>query len=261
MTKKELQNKKQELGYTNQTLSDLTGIPVPVIERIFETEDYTADYETMRRLRAVLAPSTDMVKEAAPNYGKLTDFTIDPARQGHYTLEDYHRIPDDIRMELIDGVLFTMEAPTVRHQDVAGYVYNTFFNHIRRKKGACRAMISPVDVQLDCDNRTMVQPDVIILCDSQKNINRCIYGAPDFVMEVLSKSTKKKDMSLKLHKYQNAGVREYWIADPQKKTVLVYRFESDDFGTIYGPEERIPVGIWDGDLEIDLKDMWEYCEA
>ena len=93
--------------------------------------------------------------------------------------------------------------------------------HVLDKKGACLPMISPIDVQLDCDDKTMVEPDVVIVCDRDKIINRCIYGVPDFIIEVLSKSTKKKDSVIKLNKYLNAGVREYWMIDPMKKKVIV----------------------------------------
>ena len=78
-------------------------------------------------------------------------------------------------------------------------------------------MIAPMDVQLDCDEKTMVEPDVLIVCDRDKIVNRCVYGAPDFIIEILSNSTKKKDSVIKLNKYLNAGVREYWMIDPTKK--------------------------------------------
>ena len=189
----------------------------------------------------------------------MRSFTIDPAHQGHYTLEDYYALPDDVRAELIDGVLFIMNAPTLCHQDIAGFVYTELFNFVRKKKGPCHPFISPIDVQLDCDNRTMVQPDVAILCDRSKNIDRCIYGAPDFIMEVISQSTRKKDMLIKLHKYQNAGVREYWIVDPDRRAVLVYNFEKEENCTIYGFDSKIPIDIWNGELEINFKEVEAFC--
>lgn len=263
MTLKEIRQKKQELNYSNQDIADHTGISLEKIDQIFAENGSVPDYETMQLLCSFLAPAADHVKEAAPKYGEQlptnTKFIIDPLRQGHYTLEDYHNLPEDFRAELIDGVLFTMDAPTVRHQNIGGFVYNQMFNFISKKKGSCLPLIAPVDVQLDCDNRTMVQPDVIVLCDRSKNIDRCIYGAPDFVMEVISKSTRKKDMIIKSAKYQNAGVREYWIVDPYKKTVLVYNFQSEDFLTIYGFDDKIPIGIWNGELQIDFKKVQEYC--
>ena len=83
-------------------------------------------------------------------------------------------------------------------------------------------MIAPLDVQLDRDDRTMVQPDVLVVCDRSKWCGGCVYGAPDFVMEILSPSTWEKDMYVKLGKYESAGVREYWIVIRRRNGVLVY---------------------------------------
>ena len=115
-----------------------------------------------------------------------------------------------------------------------------------------------MDVQLDCDDRTMVQPDVLVVCDRDKIIKRCIYGAPDFVVEILSPSTKRKDGIIKLSKYISAGVREYWIVDPDKKQVVVYDFQKEDYPVIYGFGGEIPVGIFDGECRIDFAEIYEY---
>ena len=121
-------------------------------------------------------------------------------------------------------------------------------------------LIAPCDVQLDCDDYTIVEPDVMIVCDKEKDIKSRIYGAPDFVAEVLSPSTRKKDMTLKLHKYQHAGVREYWILDPQERRILTY-FLQDPFGfASYSMKDKVPVGIYNGACEIDFaplhKQLW-----
>ena len=117
--------------------------------------------------------------------------------------------------------------------------------------------VAPVDVQLDKDNRTMVQPDVLVVCDQSKMKEHCVYGAPDFVVEVLSKSTRKKDMYLKLDKYRNAGVREYWMVDPKSKRVIVYEFENEDRPVIYEFDGKIPVGIYDGKCVIDFEEIYQ----
>jgi Uma2 family endonuclease len=100
----------------------------------------------------------------------------------------------------------------------------------------------------------MVEPDVIVVCDKDKIKDFGIYGAPDFVLEVLSKSTHNKDMTLKLSKYQAAGVLEYWIIDPYKEKLLIYDFSDEDyFPSIHSLEGNVPVAITGGDLEIDLE--------
>ncbi len=179
-------------------------------------------------------------------------------QEGEYTLEDYYRLPDERRVELIDGVFYDMSAPTSIHQLIGGSVYSTFFNYISRKGGKCLPFIAPIDVQLDCDDRTMVQPDVLILCDRDKLNRRNIYGAPDFILEVLSPSTRRKDMMLKLAKYSRAGVREYWIVDPERKNVLVYDLEHGKEVTIYGFTDQIPVAIFDGDCVVNFADIDAY---
>jgi len=116
---------------------------------------------------------------------------------------------------------------------------------------------SPIDVQLDCDDKTMLQPDLVILCDRRKLLRRCIMGAPDFVIEVLSPSTKRKDANIKLYKYRRAGVREFWMIDLDKEKIVVYYFEADEIPTIYGPEDEIPLGIYGGELKISVKELFE----
>ena len=112
-------------------------------------------------------------------------------------------------------------------------------------------MISPLDVQLDCDDRTMVQPDVIIVCDRDKIIERCVFGAPDFIIEIISPSNPSDDYIRKLYYYKNAGVREYWIVDPRRKTVTVNYFEEDLVNVQYSFDSIIKVNIYD-DLFVDF---------
>ena len=119
--------------------------------------------------------------------------------------------------------------------------------------------MSPVDVQLDKDDKTMVQPDAFLVCDQSKNTGRCIYGAPDMVIEVASPSTRKKDFGKKLEKYVNAGVREYWIVDVKNRKVIVYDL-GEDFGenmdlAIYGMDGKVAVGIYDGECKIDFEEI------
>ena len=121
-------------------------------------------------------------------------------------------------------------------------------------------MIAPVDIQLDCDEKTMVQPDVAILCDDDKVKRWGVYGAPDFVLEVISPSTRRKDYTKKLSKYMEAGVREYWILDPYQKKLLVYFFESEVCPVIHGLEEPVAVGIYNGELEIEFSNILKWIE-
>ena len=106
----------------------------------------------------------------------------------------------------------------------------------------------------------MVQPDVCIVCDPDKIKRFGIYGAPDFLVEVISPSTKKRDFTLKLFKYMEAGVREYWILDFTQKRILVYYFESDVYPVIYGFDQPVPVNIYNGDLKIDFSNIAKWLD-
>ena len=103
-----------------------------------------------------------------------------------------------------------------------------------------------------------VEPDVLIVCDRKHFQHGRVFGAPDFLVEVLSVSTRKKDMQLKLYKYANAGVREYWIIDPKKKNVIVYDLEHSEFPVIYGENDTVPVGIWDGKCQVDFSRLFSF---
>ncbi len=202
----------------------------------------------------------DLLSKAADMKVSEHAFAYGVKQQGDYTLEDYYALPDDQRVELIDGVFYNMESPLFAHQRTCGEIYRQIANYIMDCGGSCIPFIAPVDVQLDCDDKTMVQPDVGILCDQSKRRKRVIFGAPDFLVEVLSPSTRRKDMTLKLQKYVNAGVREYWMVDLRRKIVITYFFEAEDYPIIYGFEDPIPVRIYGGDLVIDLRVVRQWLE-
>ena len=268
MTIKEMNDRKKELGYSYQKIAELSGVPVSTVRKVLGGVTKAPRFSTLEALEGILAKTvsekqkhkkgtysvngmTSRVAETAAAYGTRKK------QQGEYTLEDYLALPDERRVELIDGVIYDMSAPTGYHQLIAGSLYRMLVDWINRRQGKCMPFISPVDVQLDCDNRTIVQPDVLILCDKDKYTPARIVGAPDFVAEVLSKSTRSKDIFIKLNKYKNAGVREYWMIDPEKKIVMVWHFEKDDYA-VYSFRDKIPVGIYDGELVIDFAVIDDY---
>ena len=106
----------------------------------------------------------------------------------------------------------------------------------------------------------MVQPDLLILCDKDKLRRWGIMGAPDFVLEVLSESTRRKDSIKKLEKYADAGVKEYWIIDPKYKKLLVYDFTDDNYPVTYTMDQKVGVALYNGELQIDLKEIAELIQ-
>ena len=137
--------------------------------------------------------------------------------QGEYTIKDYLALPEGERWELIDGRLIRMESPTTVHQFICAKLLTVLNSCIDEHELPCLALAAPTDVQLDMDDRTIVVPDLIVLCDLKKLRKKLVYGAPDMVVEILSPSTQSRDMLWKNQKYQFAGVREYWIVNPDEK--------------------------------------------
>jgi Uma2 family endonuclease len=173
---------------------------------------------------------------------------------------NYIRWDDGERWELIDGVAYNMTpAPARRHQGILTQLAGQFFNYLKDKP--CKLYLAPFDVRLpendeaDEEITTVVQPDIVVICDPDKLDDRGCRGAPDLAIEILSPSTSRKDMKVKFDLYENRGVREYWIVDPSGGTVMIFRLGDDGrYGRpqVYTDEDLAPVGIFE-DLVIDLK--------
>lgn len=176
---------------------------------------------------------------------------------GDKTIEDYYALPEDRRVELIDGVFYDMSAPSSIHQFLTIKLAFSLSNYVANNNGKCLPFTAPIDVQLFGDDKTMVQPDVLVTCDRNKIVRRGLVGAPDLVIEILSPYNRKKDLILKRRKYQEAGVREYWIVFPEEKKVWVYLFEKGDEPREYTFADKVPVGIWDGKCEVDFAKVYE----
>ncbi len=183
--------------------------------------------------------------------------TVPRKKQGEYTLEDYYALPDDIRAELIDGELIFLEAPSSIHQELIGELFFEIKLYIRTHNGPCKILPSPLDVQLDCDNRTMLQPDISVICHRDRIVKMGVYGAPDLCIEIVSPSSRKRDYEKKRMKYQNAGVREYWIIDPKTESVLCYFFKESNESHSYTFDDKIPVRIYDSNLVINFAKIKE----
>ena len=265
-----MKQRKQELGYSNKTIAGKTGLPISTVQKVFSGATSSPRESTVKALENLLKPdpslsyedaarrssSASLISEKALDYQERGDRLAD-GETGPYRLRDYYALPDEQRAELIDGFIYDMTAPGVAHQSIAGYIFKVLLDHVLSHGGSCHPFISPLDVQLDKDDKTMIQPDVIVVCDPDQIRTDRVFGAPDLVIEVLSSSTRKKDMSLKMKKYIEAGVREYWMIDPVKKAVVQYDLEHLDIPAVYGFDAKIPVLIWDGACEVDLKEMSE----
>ena len=171
----------------------------------------------------------------------------------HHTYGDYLRWPEEVRYELIDGEAYLMApAPAVSHQEVAGEIYFQLRRALEGKP--CRVLIAPVDVRLPRDNDadeaidTVVQPDVLVVCDETKVSERGVRGAPDWVVEVLSPATAGHDQVKKRRVYERHGVKEYWLVHPTDRVLTIYRLAGEEYGKPDVQEllGETPVGVLPG---------------
>lgn len=182
-----------------------------------------------------------------------------PAEKARYTFADALTWDENERAELIDGEVFLMApAPSRGHQEISGALFAQLYNYLEGKR--CKVYHPPFDVRLfeqegdtpeDVD--TVVEPDLTVVCDMDKLDDHGCKGAPDLVIEILSPSTRRHDRLVKLGLYQRAGVREYWIVDPENKAVQVFLHDGNSLRIIedYGRGDMAKVNVLD-DCLIDL---------
>jgi Uma2 family endonuclease len=178
-----------------------------------------------------------------------------------YTYGDYRGWPDDERWELIDGVAWNMSpAPSRRHQRISTQLVAEIVNFLRDKD--CDVYHAPFDVMLpdpadqpEDEIITVVQPDISVICDRTKLTDKGCTGAPDWLVEILSPYTSKKDIDIKFHLYERHGVREYWLVDPGNKYVHAYVLAGDgkypEEPRVYLPEDQIESAVLTG-LVVDV---------
>lgn len=299
MNVKELKAKKNALGISNKKLAEVSGVPIGTVQKVFSGETESPRYQTLIALEEGLnklyndylatshtGGAVDGVGSSADRNGgnkyNMNAFVSDEElafhekahkfvplkRQGEYTVDDYMALPDENseRYELIDGVIYDLAAPTGVHQHISGFLYYELTNFVLKHPGPCLPIISPYDVKLGSDNKTVVQPDVLIKCKrSADNKKKRSSNVPVFVAEVLSPSTKRRDQGIKQQKYVASGVEEYWIIDPEKELVIVYDYtdkddNNSDIITIYTFDDKIPVGVWDGKCKIDFSKLKKQIE-
>jgi Uma2 family endonuclease len=177
-----------------------------------------------------------------------------------FTYADYKgwELAEGERFELIYGEAYGMSAPNARHQEILVEISTQFHNYLRGKP--CKVYPAPFDVRLfykeNESDDTVVQPDITVICDEKKRGYEGCRGAPDLVIEILSPSNTAIEMERKLKLYQEAGVREYWIVDPENKGLTVYRFQEGAILTYtYKRDALVPVGIFP-DLSVSLEQVF-----
>ena len=170
------------------------------------------------------------------------------------TLEQYEALPEDVRAEVFDGQIYYMASPSQIHQTLLTELLVSIRNYLRKKGGECQVFPAPFDVKLSDRPLTVVQPDIMIVCDKNKLDRKRCNGAPDFVIEIVSPENPADDYIRKAYYYQTYGVREYWIVDPKRRMVTVNYFEGELINVAYSFDATVKVNIYT-DLYINFTDV------
>lgn len=185
-----------------------------------------------------------------------------PKSEQKYSYDDYLTWDENERWEIIDGVPYMQAEPSRVHQEISGEIYLQIGSYLRGKP--CKVYHAPFCVRLDVekndkDIKNVVEPDITIVCDSSKLDERGCKGSPEMIIEILSPSSAKKDRVDKFNKYEKAGVKVYWVVEPEQKIVSVFTLQNNGrYGRpeMYTDEDKVKVSIFP-DLEIDLKAVFE----
>jgi Uma2 family endonuclease len=183
-----------------------------------------------------------------------------------YTYADYVRWFDDVRRELINGIIHVMSAPWTKHARTSQRLYVLIAAFIEERQGNCEVFYAPFDIRLPVEGKTadkqittVMQPDICVVCDPSKIDKKGCLGAPDFIIEISSPSTKKYDLTTKFYRYESAGVKEYWIID--LKTETIHAFVLQDTGRYgvgkqYSGKQKVPVRTLPG-LTVNVAALFE----
>lgn len=274
MTLDEMIFYKKISGLSYMDIAERSGVPLSTVQKVFCRATSTPRNKTLLALgnafeefqserlylcdpayEAEIKGKTYKKKDLEHYEGILSGETnaIDLSSYENKSIDDYLALPNDVRVELIDGVFYDMAAPSYLHNQIAIQIWKALDDYIYKNNGKCSASIAPTDVQLDKDDKTMVQPDVLVTCDRDKITYARVVGAPDLIIEVLSESNWYHDVYRKKSKYESSGVREYWIVMPKQSKIIVYFFKKSSKPIEYTFNDIIPVNIWDGKCTIDFK--------
>lgn len=281
MTLEEMRERKRALGYSNEILAERSGVPLATVQKVLSGITKSPRRKTVEALERALTknrlPEQGLSEElpyAVDRDGCITqriDYW-DPALQARmvreaaveygvkrkYTMEDIRALPEGVRAELIDGKMIFMASPNRTHQRINGGMHLAVANYIRDTGRDCEIYIPPYGVFLHADESEYFEPDLTIFCDHEKSRFDGCFGAPDWIVEVVSPSSKSNDYGKKLFKYREAGVKLYWIIDPMREMTLIYDFSGTEAvgetTGLYPFDEELSCALCP-DLKIRIRDM------
>lgn len=248
-------------GYSQAFMAEQLGIARSTYAG-YESGKRSPDIEMFSKISKELFVSADELlgryDYGTPNLIKeaKADYFIEPK----YSVEDYFNLPDCADYELIEGELIKKNAPGYTHQIVVGEIFMSFRQWMKERCKKCEVIPAPFCVVLSERNGVVVQPDISVICNRDFIQDGVCMGAPDLIVEVLSKSNKAYDTSEKLHIYHKYGVREYWIVDPEKEYIMVHFLEDGELPIIMPFSEKVSSGVIKG-LTLNLGKLLAEHEA
>lgn len=209
---------------------------------------------------ARLTPYISQIERYFILKGRATDYQYGGKKVSYEEfMEIYEK--SELRMEYINGEIVLLASPSTFHQDISGNLHVHLRTYLKGKK--CKAFYAPFDVHFykkDLDTPDVMQPDLLIACDLGEAVNEKgrYMGTPTLCIEILSNSTRSKDMIDKLNTFMLSGVEEFWIVDPGKRSVLVYSFKDFQINeySVYQPGDTLRSYFFE-DLTIAVNDIFE----
>ena len=254
----DLRKLKEEENMSYEMMSDLSGIPLDIVTKIFSGEIKEPKYMSLLAMEQVIVRKKkipfyyDVEQEQPCLIREQVAYNFDARK---YHVEDVRQLCAGVRVEIIDGKFHTMSTPNRMHQFLSVEILFAMKSHIEKNKGKCHIYTAPLGVRLFADDKTWVEPDILVVCNRKEILTEYgCNGAPDLIVEIVSPSNSFHDYVTKLMKYQQAGVREYWIVDPRTERVSVIYFEDTEKNEEYKYEDVIQSYVLEG-FEIRIADF------
>lgn len=261
-----LQAIRESMGMTQAQLEKKTGIHQAEISKI-ERGIGNPSVNTLKRIadatghRLCISFADRNIQQNEPLSKNAAPYLKAGKMQGEYTIDDVMTLPEDVKVELIDGCIYDMAQPGILHQEISMELSAEIYQFIRKKKGKCK-VLNTFALTFEEDRNNYLVPDLGIICDPKKIHPDMVVGAPDFILEIASKSNYRHDYGVKQKIYMEKGVQEYWILDPMKKCLIVYQYgnENDCIPKLHQLDEVVDVNIYKGELKIDLNPIQEMIQ-
>lgn len=258
MTVEDLRELREKENMSYEIIAELSGIPLEVVTKIFTGEIKEPQYMSLLAMEQVIVRKKkipfyyDKEQEQPCLVREQVAYNFDARR---YYLDDVKQLCAGVRVEIIDGKLHTMNTPNRMHQFLSMNISARIFNHIDKNNGKCHIYTAPLGVRLFSDDKTWVEPDILVVCKRKEILTeQGCDGAPDLIVEIVSPNNYFHDYVRKMIKYQQAGVREYWIVDPRIERVSVACFENTEKNAEYHYNDVIPSYVLEG-FEIRISDF------